>query len=218
MSQNIQMENGSSPSASGVPCLSRWLTDYNSQRAGADRQPSLRTRSATYWQGAEFLVPTPAQRKRMPRIDPESTRLVITTDHPVAQCVDLRATFPEFKFEWDPAYHAEDAKRRNVEAPWLTRISCRHGFIFPWGDQMLAAYCSAGAVKRRQLTSLDCVTVAQGSAGADVVVIFDVADLDQVADVMGARKKRRYSRQARAAKAEQLARARTSSKQARSAV
>jgi hypothetical protein len=45
--------------------------------------------------------------------------VVLTTTHPVAQSVDLRATFAgRFWFEWDESYAAERLEFRTVEAPW----------------------------------------------------------------------------------------------------
>ena len=91
------------------------------------------------------------------------TEPILTSDHPVAQCVDLRKTFGDrYRYEWDPAYEVERPEYRSIEAPWLTRIPCRHGRIFPWGDRQLAAYCAAGAVKRKELEALPC---RRGRAG-----------------------------------------------------
>ena len=63
----------------------------------------------------------------------------------------LQATFGrQFRYAWDAARQAERPDRRGVEAPWLQTIPCKFGTIFPWGDRLLAAYCHAGAVKRRR--------------------------------------------------------------------
>ncbi len=88
---------------------------------------------------------------------------ILTTDHPVAQCVDLKATFgTRYRYEWDEAYSAERPEYRAVEAPWLTIIPCKFGRIFPWGGRTLAAYCDAGGMKCRELQNLPGVAVGQG--------------------------------------------------------
>ena len=133
---------------------------------------------------------------------------VLTASHPISQCVDMRKTFgTRFKYTWDPAFKAERPEWRKVEAPWLTRIACRHGWLMPWGGTQLAAYCCAGAVKRSQLEQLKCVQIAQGG-GNDLVGVFDVKDLDAVLAVMRARKPRRYSVEERARRTARLVRAR----------
>jgi hypothetical protein len=121
---------------------------------------------------------------------------VLTTDHPIAQCIDLRATFAgQFRFGWDEAYAAERPDRRRVEAPWLTIIRCRSGRIFPWGGRLLAAYSSR---RRHALANLLAVTSVQGgtagrfSAG-EVIVTFEVSHIEAVAACLGAYRPRQLS-------------------------
>ena len=135
---------------------------------------------------------------------------VLTTNHPICQCVDLRQTFPgQYRFDWDEAYWAERSEFRAVEAPWLQIIPCKFGKIFPWGRRNLAAFCAAGGSKRRELENLSCVEIAQGGTpGTEVIVKFDVADIELIADVLKARHPRRYSAQRRAALGARLARVR----------
>ena len=149
-----------------------------------------------------------------------SEMIQLTTDHRERQCVDLRRTFVgRYRFERDEAYTAERPESRSVEASWLTRISCRHGWIFPWGDHQLAAHSTAGAVKRRELERLPCVETVQGGGDCpEVVVVFDVADIDQVAAVMRPYKRRQYSATNKTARAAQLAEVRPVSKRAKSTV
>ena len=113
----------------------------------------------------------------------------------VGTCVDLRTTFAgRFRFVWDESYFAERPDRRAVEAPWLTRIPCRDGFIAPHGGRRLMAYTTT---RRRVLAALRCVIPHQLGTG-EITVTFDVADIDVVAGVMGARRLRRISDAVRA--------------------
>ena len=136
------------------------------------------------------------------------------------RCVDLKRTFGNrYRYEWDPAYHIERPKWRKVEAPWLTRIACKHGNIAPQGGRRLAAYCPSGR-KSRELEALSCVEPHQGGGPGcgEVIVVFDVDDIDQVAEVLKARKLRRYTAEERARRGEQLARVRPRSRRSDSPV
>jgi hypothetical protein len=115
---------------------------------------------------------------------------IVFASHPVVACVDLRATFAgRFRFTWDESYYGERPDRRKVEAPWLTRIPCRFGFIAPHGRRRLMAYTTT---RRRALAALPCVTVHQQGRG-EVAVTFDVADIDVVATMLVAKRPRRIS-------------------------
>ena len=143
---------------------------------------------------------------------------VLTTDHPVCQCVDLRQTFgTRYPYGWDPAYQTETPAGRKVERAWLTIIPCKYGLIAPHGGRRLAAYSDAGPVKRHQLEALSCVEVTHGGGKCpEVIVTFDVADIEQVATVLKARKPRVYSPAEQAKRREQLATARTMRKGSKS--
>lgn len=130
-------------------------------------------------------------------METETTDAILTTDHPVAQCVDLRATFGRrFRYVMDESFAAEQPEFRAIEKPWLTRIPCRFGFIAPHGGLALAAYSTT---RRRALAALPCVTVYQGGDGAtEVLVHFDVKDIQPVADLLEARRPRAISPETRA--------------------
>jgi len=132
--------------------------------------------------------------------------VTLTSGHPRAQCVDLRASFPgRFRFAYDEAYQAERSDLRKVEAPWLTLIPCKAGRVFPWGGRRLAAYCKAGAAKRRELEAVPGVSAVQGGQGyPEIMVTFDVDRIEAVAAVLGARRPRRLSPERRAAAIERL--------------
>jgi hypothetical protein len=110
--------------------------------------------------------------------------LVMTTNHPQAQCVDLRATFAGvFNFAWEESYAAERPEFRAIEAPWLTIIPGERGRIFPWGRTRLAAYSDHGPTVRA-LTAMPCATVHAGGP-QEVIVLFEATDIDAVAAVLG---------------------------------
>lgn len=109
--------------------------------------------------------------------------------------MDLKATFGRrYRYDWDEAYWTERPDYRKVEAPWLQIIPCKLGKMFPWGGRKRAAFCDAGGSKRRELESLLCVEIAQGGTpGTEVIVTFDVAEIEQVAQVLKARRPRQIS-------------------------
>lgn len=121
---------------------------------------------------------------------------ILFASHPVAACIDLRATFGKtFKLTDDPSLAAECSDRRSTERAWLTRIPCANGgFIAPHGGRRLQAFAMS---RRRRLCALPCVTVHQESAD-EAIVTFDVADLETVASVLGAKRRRRLSDDQRA--------------------
>ena len=128
-------------------------------------------------------------------------KIILTTTHPRAQCLDLRATFGRrFRYTWDESYAAERQDFRAVEVPWLTVVPCRFGRILPWGGRCLAAYCRARATKRRELGELSGTTVVQGAVLGcpEIVVTFDVDLVEPVAAVLQARRPRRFSDEQRA--------------------
>jgi hypothetical protein len=121
-----------------------------------------------------------------PRLGTQEVEPILTTRHPRAQCVDLRATFAgRFRFAWDDAYQAERLDLRAVEAPWLTIIPGQFGKVFPWGGRRLAAYARASRARRDALAAVPGVTVLRGGGDCpEIVVGFDVDALEAVAAVL----------------------------------
>jgi hypothetical protein len=121
---------------------------------------------------------------------------ILFASHAVAPCVDLRAMFGErFRFTDDPSLAAERSDRRRTERARLTRIPCAAGgFIAPAGGRRLLAFATT---RRRRLRDLRCVRIAQ-DGGDELIVTFDVTDLEAVATVLGAKRRRRLSDQHRA--------------------
>jgi hypothetical protein len=116
---------------------------------------------------------------------------IVFASHPVTPCVDLRASFGfVFRFTDDPALAAERPEYRKVERPWLTRIPCAGGgVIAPAGGRRLQAFATT---RRHRLRALPCVRIQQEST-KELIVSFDVADLETVAAVLGAKRRRRLS-------------------------
>ena len=145
---------------------------------------------------------------------------ILTTDHPVCQCVDLEATFgnKRYRYSRDPAYEAETPAGRKREAEWLTRLECKYGRIFPWGGRTLAAHSAAGSAKRRELERLGCVEPVHpsGKGCIAVMVLFDVADIDAVAQVLQPRKRPVYSPEEKARRQARLDAVRPGPKRAKS--
>ena len=76
--------------------------------------------------------------------------------------------------------------------PWLCTIECRHGEIFPWGDDKLAASTAGpGAVANRLVRLADVEVVHDGSDGATVV--FYRRSIRVVARLMKPRRARKAS-------------------------
>lgn len=120
--------------------------------------------------------------------------IVFDTQHP-KPCVDLRATFgTRFKYVWDPSYAAERGDFRKLEARWLTRIPCRLGYLFPWGGRQIAAYSNRRGVFARLRPLGQIRQEGQG----ELVITFDVDQIDAVAELLEARKPIQLSPEERA--------------------
>jgi len=104
-------------------------------------------------------------------------------------CINLKERFGDrFKVEFEEAYEAETVDRPG-EAPWLTRVPCQRGYIYPHGDNLLSAYTDRSGTRKR-LMEMDCCTVHQ-LGDTEITANFDVADFDKVAEVMKPRKRQK---------------------------
>ena len=123
-------------------------------------------------------------------------------------CVDLRQlSGGRYRLGWDPAYDPRKVPRDKRD-PWMMTIPCRDGcVIFPFGGGTLAVEC--GRRRRRALRKLGLKVHQDGDDGA--TFLFDAADFERVAEVAGARRRRRYG-------PEQLARLRAQAAKARAAI
>lgn|GEM_PF-773729 len=120
------------------------------------------------------------------------------------QPINLQEMFGRrYRVTFDESYHHERPEFRAAEAPWLMTLPCRHGHIYPWGGDLLAAStCSRGSVVKK-LLALPYVQLRQdGSDGINVS--FPVGHFGEVARIMKPRRRRRLSESQRRAATERL--------------
>jgi hypothetical protein len=103
--------------------------------------------------------------------------------------IDLRA---EFGHRWKIGL--DETARGRWTDPWLYKIECRHGEIFPWGDDKLAASTTGpGAVANRLIKLPDVDAVHDGSDGATVVFSRHSPSMRAVTALMKPRRARKAS-------------------------
>ena len=103
--------------------------------------------------------------------------------------IDLRK---EFGHRWKIGL--DEAARGRWTDPWLFKIECRHGEIFPWGDDKLAASTTgAGAVANRLLKLPGIEVVHDGSDGATVAFSHHSPSMRAVTGLMKPRRARKAS-------------------------
>lgn len=126
----------------------------------------------------------------------------------VPDCIDLEKEFGQrWRIQYEESYYAQYGDHARVNDPWLKTILCKHGHIFPWGGRKLAAATNNAGPIARKLAKLPGVTVAQDGCDG-VTVLFDMADIAQIAALMQPRRRRRLSESRRHQCAAQLARVR----------
>jgi hypothetical protein len=107
--------------------------------------------------------------------------------------IDLKRSFGhEYRITTDPS--AEMDPRRSERA-WYYRIPARYGWIGVAGPETLLAYCSAPRVIPRLLEIPGIVVRQRGDS--EVAAAFGVSQLDDVARVLKAKRRRRMSPEAR---------------------
>lgn len=75
----------------------------------------------------------------------------------IPTCIDLKATFgSRYRITAD-----ESATPRNSD-PWLWRIPCRYGVVWPWGGDRLAVSVDFHRAIARQVRALPGVVMEQG--------------------------------------------------------
>jgi len=79
--------------------------------------------------------------------------------------IDLRK---EFGHRWK--IDLDEAARGRWNDPWLYKIECRYGEIFPWGgDKLAASTTGPGSVANRLLKLADVEVMHDGCDGTTVV-------------------------------------------------
>lgn len=111
--------------------------------------------------------------------------------------INLRERFGQrCRVTYEKAYRHEYGPRARVEDPWLQIIPGGRGHVFPWDERRLAASTNASGATATKLKALPFVEVWQdGADGA--TVLFPVEKLDEVADLLKLRRRRRISERER---------------------
>jgi len=119
-------------------------------------------------------------------------------------CVNLKREFGKrYRVRYEESYFAEYGENARVEDPWLMIIPCRNGHICPWGGEDLAAITGRSGSVANRLKALPFTTLVQeGSEG--VVVLFHVKHVEEVAEIMKPRRRRRLSPEERARRVDRL--------------
>ncbi|MEO8601255.1 MAG: hypothetical protein ABI629_01630 [bacterium] len=105
-------------------------------------------------------------------------------------CVDLAARFGAvYRLGWEPDGAALASTPRD-DWPWLRRVRCRYGVVYPIGADILAAWTDRRRVGA-QLRALPLVLTSRGDL--ETVVRFHVDDAEPVLEILRAYRRRRPS-------------------------
>ena len=106
------------------------------------------------------------------------------------ECPNLQALFGgHWRVDQEETYWASHARKPATADPWLMLIPCRHGHICPWGEDTLAACTNnRGPITKRVSELPFTKDVQDGSDGINAT--FPVDRFDEVAKIMGAKRKR----------------------------
>jgi hypothetical protein len=112
-------------------------------------------------------------------------------------CVNLRERFGRrYKITYEKSYAAAYGPKATREAPWLQIIPGARGHVYPHTTTMLAATTNKSGPTARHLTALPFVQVwTDGSDG--VTVVFPPDRLEEVAELLKLRRRRRITDQER---------------------
>lgn len=103
-------------------------------------------------------------------------------------CINLKKTFPQYRITFDPA--CEDRKD-----PWMQQIPCAKGMIYPHGGELLAVEVDYHGPTVRKLGRLDCTMAIEHYQCGDNehTFVFHRDHFEEVAALVGARRRRRVS-------------------------
>ena len=111
----------------------------------------------------------------------------------VVECVNLRETFGQrFKVTMEESYAAERGPGAWADDPWLQIIPGRRDHVYPWDLTRLAATTKTTGATAKRLRELAGVEVYV-DASDGVTVLFPIDLLDQVAEVLLLKRRRRIS-------------------------
>ena len=112
-------------------------------------------------------------------------------------CINLKERFGrKFKVIYEESYYAQYGPRARVDDPWLQIIPGRRGHVYPWDLARLAATSKTSGPTAKRLPELAGAEVyVDASDGA--TILFPVDLLDQVADILLLRRRRRMSEKER---------------------
>lgn len=107
----------------------------------------------------------------------------------IPTCVNLKERFgSKWRIGYDPVYRPGEKPD-----PWMMLIVCRYGEIGPHGDNQLRWDCDGYGKVRAKMKRLACTEVwseVYTEGDDDICVLFDVANIDQVARVVKPRSRR----------------------------
>lgn len=101
-----------------------------------------------------------------------------------AICIDLRERFGD---RYRIAFEEQYRRWPQRDWPWLARIRCRHGFVAPFGGELLQAFTGRPRIGRR-LRSLPFVLHARGDH--ETVIRFHISDVAEVLAILQPRRRR----------------------------
>jgi hypothetical protein len=105
-------------------------------------------------------------------------------------CIDLAARFGDhYRLSWEADGQTKAFWPRE-DWPWLRRVRCRYGVVYPVGGEFLAAFTDRPRIGT-QLRALAGVRTARGDV--ETVAVFHVDDIEPVFALLAPYKRRRLS-------------------------
>ena len=114
----------------------------------------------------------------------------------IPQCINLRERFGrKYRIAYEASYQHEYGPGARVEDPWLMILPGARGHVFPWDATRLAASTNSAGATARRLKALSITEVWQDGDG--VTVLFPAEHLDEVANLLRLRRRRRVTERER---------------------
>lgn len=110
-----------------------------------------------------------------------------------ATCINLRKRFGrDYKIEYETPLEGKATAEIRSD-PWMQRIPCRFGHIYPHGGNVLAVFIDGHPNVAAGVRRLACCRVKTVGDFGELTALFDVADFDQVAQIVQPRRRRRLN-------------------------